>query len=625
MGSANTKATAPKFANFYDVMDFIATNYMFTSDFKTMKHLADKSYCNKLIVLTADIIRKNFSNMDIEYLDKRVKDGSQHARVTFVTEKDLQDSQSNDDDTKHAMCIGIAKFYVKIAHIFAAIMTTINPVYTYRDIATGEDIRTTYADKDTIPPGVALTLYKFNICDDRIRALKRGQKTNKDAQTASIQPRVCEFNSLSLNGSNETTATADKTLRDEPGMRELQELYMDEKYDYSTGQFTGMSEKSAAQYRRDVETFYHTFTGETGAMPDNIRSFSDIKLRNYSKTPLCKSADVDNTRYTLPENNPLYVAYAENIQQMIQHASNNQHKLLTIINELFTFSDDAAVDTKQIRVNPQLTADSLQLVVEKARKYIISLYVTCELDYVKGVKLFEAIAESKIVETTKNQLHSLRKESDDILRETRRQSAPLPAPDVEFSLAPLPSPKPAEDVLIKPAINVAPKPAIDVAPKPAEVNELPPKPAELPMKPAEVNELPMKPVVDLAAKPAEVNELPPKPAEVNELPMKPAEVNELPMKPSVDLAAKPAVDLAAKPAVDLAAKPAVDLAAKPAVDLAAKPAVDLAAKPAVDLAAKPVVDLPNPPVNVLPLPPKPTEVNELPKPPVVASNEKVEA
>ena len=564
MGSANTKATAPKFANFYDVMDFIATNYMFTSDFKTMKHLADKSYCNKLIVLTADIIRKNFSNMDIEYLDKRVKDGSQHARVTFVTEKDLQDSQSNDDDTKHAMCIGIAKFYVKIAHIFAAIMTTINPVYTYRDIATGEDIRTTYADKDTIPPGVALTLYKFNICDDRIRALKRGQKTNKDAQTASIQPRVCEFNSLSLNGSNETTATADKTLRDEPGMRELQELYMDEKYDYSTGQFTGMSEKSAAQYRRDVETFYHTFTGETGAMPDNIRSFSDIKLRNYSKTPLCKSADVDNTRYTLPENNPLYVAYAENIQQMIQHASNNQHKLLTIINELFTFSDDAAVDTKQIRVNPQLTADSLQLVVEKARKYIISLYVTCELDYVKGVKLFEAIAESKIVETTKNQLHSLRKEADDILRETRRQSAPLPAPDVEFSLAPLPSPKPAEDVLIKPAINVAPKPA-------------------------------------------EVNELPPKPAEVNELPM------------------KPSVDLAAKPAVDLAAKPAVDLAAKPAVDLAAKPAVDLAAKPAVDLAAKPVVDLPNPPVNVLPLPPKPTEVNELPKPPVVASNEKVEA
>ena len=527
MGSANTKATAPKFANFYDVMDFIATNYMFTSDFKTMKHLADKSYCNKLIILTADIIRKNFSNMDIEYLDKRVKDGSQHARVTFVTEKDLQDSQSNDDDTKHGMCIGIAKFYVKIAHIFAAIMTTINPVYTYRDIATGEDIRTTYADKDTIPPGVALTLYKFNICDDRIRALKRGQKSNKDAQTVSIQPRVCEFNSLSLNGSNENAA--DKTLRDEPGMRELQELYMDEKYDYSTGQFTGMSEKSAAQYRRDVETFYHTFTGETGAMPDNIRSFSDIKLRNYSKTPLCKAADVDNTRYTLPENNPLYVAYAENIQQMIQHASNNQHKLLTIINELFTFSDtdvdtattDAAVDTKQIRVNPQLTADSLQLVVEKARKYIISLYVTCELDYVKGVKLFEAIAESKIVETTKNQLHSLRKESDDILRETRRQSAPLPAPDVEFSLAPLPSPKPAEDVLIKPAINVAPKPAIDVAPKPAEVNELPPKPAVA---------LAAKPAVDLAAKP--VVDLPNPSVNALPLPPKPTEVNELP-KPSV--------------------------------------------------------------------------------------------
>ena len=63
---------------------------------------------------------------------------------------------------KKRVCIGIAKFYVKIAHVFAAIVMTINPVYTYKD-ATGQTVKTGLLEKDKIPKNVNRKLYKLNI------------------------------------------------------------------------------------------------------------------------------------------------------------------------------------------------------------------------------------------------------------------------------------------------------------------------------------------------------------------------------------------------------------------------------------------------------------------------------
>ena len=40
----------------------------------------------------------------------------------------------------------------------------------------------------------------------------------------------------------------------------------------------------------------------------------------------------------------------------------------------------------------------------------MELYVNCEEDYVKGLKLFEAIVETKILETTQKQLSHLERE-----------------------------------------------------------------------------------------------------------------------------------------------------------------------------------------------------------------------
>ena len=87
---------------------------------------------------------------------------------------------------------------------------------------------------------------------------------------------------------------------------------------------------------------------------------------------------------------------------------------------------------KKIRINPKLTDNSLQNNIVKARKIIVELYVNCETDYVEGLKIYEAIVEKKIIETTQKQINTLQKESDKIITETQNNIKPAVAqPNVE--------------------------------------------------------------------------------------------------------------------------------------------------------------------------------------------------
>jgi hypothetical protein len=317
---------------------------------------------------------------------------------------------------KKRVCIGIAKFYVKIAHLFSAIVMTINPVYTYKD-STGQTIKTTLLEKDKIPKNVNRKLFKLNICDNRIRALKKGEQFDDTTGNVSIQPRVCDINELKSGN--------DKTLADEPGIPELLRLYLDDKYDYSNGTFTGMTEQTEIQFKKDLKLFYQSFTGNSD-MPDAVKSFSDIKLRDYNQKPGCQPPIASlKSKYTLNKKDELFIKYADNIKKMIDSAADNQQKLLSVINDIFTYVNDPYSGKRVIRINPKLNDELLQKAIEKSRRYIIDLYIKCENDYVNGVQIFEAIVESKIIETTQKQIDNLKNEANKIINETKKASEPI--------------------------------------------------------------------------------------------------------------------------------------------------------------------------------------------------------
>jgi hypothetical protein len=138
--SKNSNQNNKDFDNFYQVIDYVATYYILTMDFKSLNNLSSKEYCDNLVVITSDIIKNYFNDLQITYLAQRVKNGEEvnelsKENVIFVNKDQLEslDIQNDAKKTikKKRVCIGIAKFYVKIAHIFAAIVKTINPVYIY--------------------------------------------------------------------------------------------------------------------------------------------------------------------------------------------------------------------------------------------------------------------------------------------------------------------------------------------------------------------------------------------------------------------------------------------------------------------------------------------------------------
>jgi len=515
--SSSKNNSKKEFDNFYEVIDYIATNYILTMDFKSLSKLAEKEYCDKLVILSSDIIHHNFNDLEVTFLIDRIQNGvlapniakentdgsnlslnsndsfktdtlnknplsvpaspdtlnknplSVSAVPTFptnlannslnnnsaleselkrenynisnrnsekipelITEKEMFIDKSQLENIsskkKKYKCIGIAKYYVKIAHIFAAIITTISPVFRYKDPASGQMVQTDFLKKDTIPKNVPRKLYKLNICDNRISSLRRGNKFMKSSdKEAVVFPKMCSFN-YNKNGIL-------KNLSDEPGIKELAQLYYDDNYNYMDGTFSGMSVETKKQYLSDLKTFYLAFTeNPQSEMP---QTFSDIKLRDYMKLKQedCQPKNGDKTAnynkiYTLSKNDDLFKQYGTNIKNMIQSAADKQQELLTVIDKLF-YIEPAGKTESKIRVHPKLTEQLLQEQVIKTRKIIMELYVKCETDYVSGLKIYEAIVESKIQNTRRNQQTNHISEQNKLVNEMReRATVPFSSPNL---------------------------------------------------------------------------------------------------------------------------------------------------------------------------------------------------
>jgi hypothetical protein len=112
---------------------------------------------------------------------------------------------------------------------------------------------------------------------------------------------------------------------------------------------------------------------------------------------------------------------------MVKQANKNQEMLLSVLNKLFVYMIDPQTKKKVIRINPKLNEDSLQEIVLETRAIIINLYLKCEIDFVNGIKIYEAIVEKKILETTQNQIETLEKTTEGLISDDRSMSAPMPA------------------------------------------------------------------------------------------------------------------------------------------------------------------------------------------------------
>jgi hypothetical protein len=438
-------------------IDVIATYYILTSNFKSLKNLTEKEYCDNLIILTADIISKYLTDMEINYVTYKIKNGVEvnemdKQKTIFFNKNDIEEFNQNPLKKKR-MCLGIAKFYIKIAHLFSAIVMTINPTYKYKD-ETGNNVVVGFSEKDKIPINTPRIITRMNICNNRIDSLTQNNSfIDASNNKITISPKICMINTDKYGNIN--------SLLDEPGMKELEQLYYD-KYDYLTGEFSEMKPETKKVFQNNLKEFYIAFTGNT-YMPEYIKSFKDIKLEDYQSSKICKgkisefNQTVDNPSFSFFPN--LFSSYANHIKNMIETTKKNQEELLGVIDALFVYSKNPTTNKTHIRINPSLTEELLQKIVNDTRKLIIKLYINCEKDYAKGINLFQTIIEDRIAQTTKNQITELNKKSLEIFSSPPKYSEPVALPEIKPN-EPVASPeiKPNEPVAspeIKPNEPVA--------------------------------------------------------------------------------------------------------------------------------------------------------------------------
>jgi len=58
----------------------------------------------------------------------------------------------------------------------------------------------------------------------------------------------------------------------------------------------------------------------------------------------------------------------------------------------------------------------LNILIEDTRNLIVNLYLQCETDFVKGVKIYEAIVETQIFETTQKHIEQLELEKEKLVQ-----------------------------------------------------------------------------------------------------------------------------------------------------------------------------------------------------------------
>ena len=414
MGNTQVKETGKgKGKNLSEIINFVATHYILTQSFEDMENLKDPKYCDKLIVVTSDVLNKYLTKMDVQYLAQKVKQGVEVNEMTsdgllYLRQDSLPKIDVKNAVTKKRMCIGIAKYYVKVAHLFSAIVSTINPTYTYKDeFGTRKEVP--FSEKNRIPKGTDVKIKKVNVCSERVEALINGQDLGMEdpSQPIKIKPNFCQMNT-DIPATEKQQKRVVKTLADEPGMSQLERLYNDV-YDYQSGKFTGISDAMREEYNKDLATLYKAFTGKE-EMPASVKSFADIQLRDFEALGGCQ-AEPNNLymkSYEGTTKQKLFVDYANQIKVTMQQTEENRNALIAVLDKVFAFAVNPQTKKPEITINPGLNDSMLNELVRQTQELIIKLYTSCEANFIKGLEIFEKIIQEQIKIKTEKKIEALK-------------------------------------------------------------------------------------------------------------------------------------------------------------------------------------------------------------------------
>ena len=412
MGNAQTKLNNnddQKEINKYLLqMDMIAANYATTLNLHQMTHLTNPDYCNNLTIISSDKIAKSLSSSEVHYLEQRLEKGIPIDKMTDdkIVYFKKQELDIHNPTKKRRMCIGIAEFYIKLSHIYAAIFKTIQPRYVYKDNE-GNTVSFSLEEKHKIPKNVHYHTTYVNFCNQRIQALVNNNNYSDKDEKIDVQPDFC---TIHLNDKDGST----KNLSQLTGMIEFEKLFYDV-FDYDKGVYNKISDNMRKEYDEALQTFYEVFTGNKEKKPDTIKSFKDITLKDYHNGKGCKVDGTLKNKASGSLKNKVFQDYALQLKTMLDNSNKKQEEILNIISELFSFISDESSGKEHVIIQPKLTKKGLDEIAVKSRKLIKEMYVQCEKDFFDALLKYQAIIIFQGKELQEKQINNLEKEIEDTI------------------------------------------------------------------------------------------------------------------------------------------------------------------------------------------------------------------
>ena len=242
-----------------NVLHLTAAKLITKAKFSDLEKLHDKKYCDQMIILTSKVLRHHLNSQEVVWLDRSLRDSAGEPIENFKTEPlvHLDNDAVNNLDVKgqqkkQHMCTGIARYYIKVAHLFAAINKTVNPMISWKN-AEGKQL-TPVMNKSEVPKGVRTTLSKLNFCTQRIAAIKPIHNTDKNIL---IKAKNCDMNikkeNIQTGGGDEpvpTDTTPPTEQKEEKGffqdMIDSANKMMDNAIDTSKDLISNTTEKTKA-------------------------------------------------------------------------------------------------------------------------------------------------------------------------------------------------------------------------------------------------------------------------------------------------------------------------------------------------------------------------------------------
>lgn len=406
MGGSNSKSENS--IDYIKNIDIIASSYILSMNFQDMLNLTSEEGCNKMILTTANILEKYQTPINLKNIYENKKSTSVEKVFSISNSENLN---INDPNIKKTLCREIARYYIQIAHLFSAIIASINPKYQYSE--NGELVQVNIMDKNNIPDEYknSLTIVQDkSYCSERLKLLTK-DSTLEDKGEITINIPYCSLNS-------------ELSFYNSPGILELEDLFKD-KFDTNTGVFS-ISEEGKKNYQEQVKLFY-------SLMYENPKSspfiFSEINYPKYNEELGCKEDELlkkkglkkkKNSNEDDEEDAPykekyygtnsgLFELFVENVKEMETNQNRNTQIVLQNLGLIFDLTKDP------IELQSSLNEELIQEITLKTRNDLVKLYYECEKNFQNGLAIFRDIVNEKLIKEDIQDIKSLDLESEKLL------------------------------------------------------------------------------------------------------------------------------------------------------------------------------------------------------------------